>query len=156
MACAALGAVASASAAPAATFVETSAVDSPDAVPGNGVCADNVGRCTLRAAVAEANALPGADVVMLPAGAYKLTAGQVAITDAVTITGAGSATCIISGNQIGRVFMIPGSVHVVISPIDAGDARRCLSTDQRGAHRPADGDHNGSAICDIGAYEQQP
>ncbi len=31
--------------------------DTPDATPGNGVCADSTGKCTLRAAIQEANAL---------------------------------------------------------------------------------------------------
>jgi CSLREA domain-containing protein len=37
--------------------------------------------------------------------------------------------------------------------IDAGDNSSCLATDQRGAPRPADGDLDGNADCDIGAYE---
>jgi CSLREA domain-containing protein len=53
----------------AATFNVNSAVDAVDAVPGDGVCATAGGQCTLRAAVQEANALPGADTISLPAGA---------------------------------------------------------------------------------------
>ena len=40
----------------AATFVVNSTGDTPDAAPGDGVCADASGDCTLRAAIREANA----------------------------------------------------------------------------------------------------
>ena len=52
-----------------ATITVTSTVDQPDAVPGDGICATGGGACTLRAAIQEANRLPGAQNVALPAGA---------------------------------------------------------------------------------------
>src|SRR5262245_49487475 len=58
-----------------ATLTVDSTVDSVDASPGNGICADSLGRCTLRAAVMEANALGGPDTIVLPAGTYTLTLG---------------------------------------------------------------------------------
>jgi predicted outer membrane repeat protein len=39
--------------------------------------------------------------------------------------------------------------------IDAGSSSNCPAMDQRGILRPVDGDGNGSAICDIGAFEYQ-
>ena len=43
------------------TFTVTSSADTADATPGNGICADSQGRCTLRAAMTEADYLKGDD-----------------------------------------------------------------------------------------------
>ena len=37
--------------------------------------------------------------------------------------------------------------------VDAGSNSTCLAFDQRGAARPADGNEDGVAVCDIGAFE---
>ena len=41
------------------TFVVDSTLDQPDASPGDGICADTNGSCTLRAAITESNWWPG-------------------------------------------------------------------------------------------------
>jgi CSLREA domain-containing protein len=48
---------------PGRTFTVTSTSDSSDANRGNGVCADSQGRCTLRAAIQEADWLQGDDTI---------------------------------------------------------------------------------------------
>jgi len=88
----------------AASFVVNTTMDTVDATPGNGICADAGGLCSLRAAIMETNALAGADTIILPAGTYTLTraginendsaTGDLDIKDALTITGSG-------GNQDG-------------------------------------------------------
>jgi len=51
----------------AATFNVNSTVDAVDQEPGDGVCLTAAGSCTLRAAIMEANALAGADIINLTA-----------------------------------------------------------------------------------------
>lgn len=45
------------------TFTVNSALDTSDANPGDGVCAVSAGGCTLRAAIQEADLLPGANTI---------------------------------------------------------------------------------------------
>ena len=98
----------------AATFVVDSTDDAVDANPGDGVCATATNVCTLRAAIQEANALPGADIIEIPAGIYTLSipgtleddaaTGDLDIRQAVTIIGAGPTSTIIDGGGLDRVF----------------------------------------------------
>ena len=56
-----------------ATFIVDHTRDTPDATLGDTICANHDGLCTLRAAIQEANLLPGADIIVLPAGLYHLS-----------------------------------------------------------------------------------
>ena len=74
-----------------ATFTVDSTGDQADATPGDGVCAGS-GGCTLRAAIEEANAFAGADVIAfdIPGkGVHKIAplSPLPQITGAVTIDG---------------------------------------------------------------------
>ncbi len=72
-------------------------VDNIDVNPGNGVCKiPGIDFCTLRAAVMEANALPGTDIIVLPgealivltiddAGDNSAASGDLDVTDNLTI-----------------------------------------------------------------------
>lgn len=51
---------------PVADFLVDSYEEGTDATPGDGFCATSAGRCTLRAAVMEANVLPGKQTIALP------------------------------------------------------------------------------------------
>ena len=70
--------------------------ETDDAAPGNGVCADSTGKCSLRAAVQEANALAGDDTINVPVGTYYFTK-QLNITQNLTINGAGRNSTILDG-----------------------------------------------------------
>ncbi len=108
----------------AAVFKVNSFEDVVDAAPGDGVCMTATGVCTLRAAVQQANALPGADVIKLQAGVYRLTltgagedlaaTGDLDITDSVTIKGKGAALTVVDGHHSDRVFHVFGpSTNIV-------------------------------------------
>lgn len=76
----------------AASFPVDDPADLPDIYPGDGFCATVNGTCTLRAAMGEANAHPGQDTIVLPAGVYTLTQGGLAIAETVIINGSGSGS----------------------------------------------------------------
>jgi CSLREA domain-containing protein len=89
------------------TFTVTSTTDAIDVNLGNGICATAAGACTLRAAIQQANAVAGADVVQVPAGTYTLAirpqnqnlaeTGDLDVTGPLTIVGAGPQSTIVDG-----------------------------------------------------------
>jgi CSLREA domain-containing protein len=93
--------------APSASLTVNSTGDANDAAPGNGVCNDGTGACTLRGAIQEANALAGADTITFALGAGTPTISPASalpdITSVVSIQGnTGGATRIeINGSALG-------------------------------------------------------
>ena len=53
---------------PQASFTVNTTTMNPDINPGNGICADSGGLCSLVAAMQEANAFAGEDSITIPAG----------------------------------------------------------------------------------------
>ena len=91
----------------AATFTVNSLADTPDAVPGNGICADAGGLCTLRAALQEANAFAGDDTINFSvAGTLNLTGALPDITSNININGPGSSSLTVRRDTGGdyRIF----------------------------------------------------
>jgi len=116
------------------TFIVNSAADVSDAAPGDGHCATGAGFCTLRAAIQEANANPGADTIQLQANTTYLLSqsvgnpnydGNLDISTTVTILGAGPQSTVIDGNGAvtgERVFDIITDT-VVISGVTIENGR---------------------------------
>ena len=109
----------------AATFIVNTTDDTVDVNPGDGIATDVNGNCSLRAAIMEANALYGPDIINIPEGIYilyikgekenKCEKGDIDIRSKLEIHGAGQNATIIDGNHIDRVFQIIGTCEVSIS-----------------------------------------
>jgi CSLREA domain-containing protein len=89
---------------PAATYTVNTTNDTDDANPGDGICADSDGNCSLRAALEEANAngaanpAMGTTDVVVPAGNYTLSMGtELEATDpaGLDIVGAGAGSSVV-------------------------------------------------------------
>ena len=98
---------------PQASFTVNTTTMNPDINPGNGICADSGGLCSLVAAMQEANAFAGEDSITIPAGTYYLP-GRLEPTEAVIFTGAGMNSTIIHGRDAGTqpAFQIKANVSI--------------------------------------------
>lgn len=115
-------------AAPEQSFTVNSTDDDNDRNPGDGKCDASLlpgDKCTLRAAVMEANALSGTDTISIPAGTYTLTrrgyddfasVGDLDIRASVNLIGASAVSTVIDGNGANtddRVFDLrAGTIHL--------------------------------------------
>ncbi len=107
------------------TFGVNTTEDTIDAFPGDGVCADEKGQCSLRAAIMEANALKAPVVVQLPAGTYTLTresptdeqGGDLNITSSLILRGAGQEQTTLDGSGKFRVLRVHKGVRVFVESL---------------------------------------
>ncbi len=105
----------------AATFVVNSLADRIDAAPGDGVCGDLLGLCTLRAAITEANASRANDTILFAvSGTIVLLATLPEVPDATTagtleINGSGQVT--VSGNDRVRILSVGYSGNLTLRNI---------------------------------------
>jgi predicted outer membrane repeat protein len=101
----------------AAVFTVNDTGEAADASAGDNVCATAGGKCTLRAAIQQANALGGSSTINLPdlpsAGMvthYAQTSALPNITADLTIVGTSRGTTIISSNGPGLLNLTGGSL----------------------------------------------
>lgn len=108
------------------TYIVDSTKDKPDANIGDGICADAKGRCTLRAAIQEANANPDFDTILLPPGVFTLTRagddetaarGDLDITAPLEIYGVSPTATIIDGGRIDRIFDVRNDGDVTLESL---------------------------------------
>ena len=76
-------------------------------------------KLSLREAISAANAHPGPDTVVLPAGVFSIAlpgsgdnanaSGDFDVTDSTVFRGAGSGATVIDGRQLDRVFDVRGA-----------------------------------------------
>jgi CSLREA domain-containing protein len=128
-------------AASADTFTVDSAADAVDVAPGDEACETAGGACTLRAAVHEANALGGADEIVIaagidpaftiaPAGANDVTSGDLDVTEALTIRGEGTPRPVVSAADLDRVLDVADEVPLSVANVEIADG---AVTDEDGA-----------------------
>lgn len=80
--------------------IPTLTASSPDALPGDGVCADSNNECSLQAAIDETNSLDQAAVINLAAGTYTLTSTlKILIQSTVQIQGVSNTSSILDGGS---------------------------------------------------------
>ncbi len=109
---------------PALVLVVNTVADTRDPIPGNGLGLDAAGFVSLRSAIQEANARPGAERIEVPAGTYSLGfaginedaafSGDLDLTGNLTIVGAGKTDTIIDAGDLDRVFHILTGANVVL------------------------------------------
>jgi len=88
----------------AATWSVSSTTDTPvgQACPG-------FTNCSLREAITSTEANPGSDAILVSAGTYPLTNGQLTVTQDLTVSRVGAGAATVSGSNSSRIFNISGS-----------------------------------------------
>ncbi len=149
-----------------AVFNVNSTFDVNDLSPGNGLCVAYliiiiptvIPVCTLRAAIEEANSLPGEDTIYLSSGTYSLSqpgeaedesaTGDLDITDSLVIVGDGSDSTILDAAGLDRMVDVikPG---IAVSITGVSIVNGSISSGQPGDQKGGGGIRNfGSLVLD--------
>jgi CSLREA domain-containing protein len=131
----------------ATVFTVNSTGDGSDSNPSDGVCDDGAGNCTLRAAIQQANATPGADTINFSVtGTINLTGALPVLSTDMTINGPGANLLTVRRDTGGdyRIFTVPSGATVNISGLTVANGR---TPDGQGAFSDAG---NGGGIFNAG------
>lgn len=111
----------------AQTFIVDDEEDRIDWVHGDGFCRTNLYSCTLRAAIQEANALPGQQTIALGAGEHltqidgadedAAATGDLDVTDDLVIEGSGATTTTVQASTADRIFDVAEGVNLTLSDV---------------------------------------
>ena len=110
-----------------AILTVNSNADTSDTNPGDGVCEDNLGNCTLRATVEEANASSGPHNILLPAVIIPLEK-RITVASEMAISGAGASFSMIDNLIDVAVFEVEDSSLSVsgIGFVNSGEIADCI------------------------------
>ncbi|MEN1727634.1 MAG: Ig-like domain-containing protein, partial [Pseudomonadota bacterium] len=89
--------------------------DSADANPGDGLCADASGRCSLRAAVEEANALGSTRRVAVSSGLFRQELGEIEVFADIELVGLGVGQSELIAVGANRLFSVSGGGSLSLS-----------------------------------------
>jgi hypothetical protein len=104
------------------SYIVTGIDDSSDPAPCQQIQPGQFKCETLRFAVEEANAAPGADSISLSAlGPFQVTLGQLRTTDDLTIVGATSTFTTVTAGERSRVFSIAAGATVQLAGMTIAD-----------------------------------
>jgi hypothetical protein len=86
----------------------TWSVDSTADTPVGQQCPSFTG-CSLRQAVTSSEANGGSDAILVSAGTYTLTNGELSVSQDLTVSRVGAGVSTVSGNAAGRIFNVTGA-----------------------------------------------
>jgi len=133
----------------ALTFAVNDLNDTVDIVPGDSVCQNFAGGCSLRAAVMEANRLAGSHTIELLDTLHPLTifgpdddsgaAGDLDITAQITLMGQGALDSIIDAQGASRVVHIHSGGSLITEDLTLQSGRAGTSSNHTGGGVRAEG-----------------
>ena len=111
----------------ATTYHVNSLVDEADTNTADDVCSTASGACSLRAAIQQANASAGADVILLASGVYNFSlagdaedmglTGDLDVRSEIIITGNGADQSVIDAMRLDRVLEVHGAGQLTLNDV---------------------------------------